>query len=172
MLLKIGSIAIPLEANNSFTQTYTWILPRKTYRMMDNSLKSRQLNAARKLSTTISGSGWIPEGLSSIENESTPISIECVSPIGLVSTSNVITLETGYRTDEGISGYAVVGEMTVSTSVTDITDGVVTLAVVSGASYYTLNYIPKFDADISQLNMTHNVDNVSNYSWSLVAEEV
>lgn len=172
MLLKIGTIAIPLEANSSFSQTYKWLIPRQTYRMMDNSLKVQQLYAARKLTTSISGSGWIPEGLSSIENETTPISIECVSPLGLVSVSNIITLPTDFRTDAGIYGYAVVSEMTVQTAVSDITDGVVTLATVSGADHYSLNYIPKFDADISDLIMNHNVDNTSNYSWSLVAEQV
>jgi hypothetical protein len=172
MLLKIGTIAIPIEAASSFSQTYKWISPKQKYRMMDNSLKTQTLNAARKLSTTISGSGWIPEGLSSIENETTPISVECISPLGLVSVSNIITLPTDFRTDEGVYGFAVVGELTVRTTVTDITDLVVTLATVTGADYYTLNYLPKFNADISDLNMSHITDNVSNYSWSIVAEEV
>jgi len=169
MDIKIGGIPIPPVAGHSFSHTYTWLLRKKRYRMMDMSLKSQVLQG-RKLKVTISANGWMPEGLAGLD-VSQPMTIECAAPMS-VSGTHIITLPTDYRTDIGITGYAVIEGELVEVNVDTVVGRVVTLAVNASAEYYTVSYVPVFTADVTEPEHSSNIDGLANYSWTITAEEI
>lgn len=164
----IDDLEIPVLSCLDFNQDYDTISAFTTLRSM-NGTGYRQ-GTYTKIKTTLSGSGDIPSGLSSI-NVAIPHVLKCAAPMSITSTSNIITLPSGRRTDTGYEPvcYALVDGLSVDTDYT-IIGNVATLDTVVGASAYQIVYVPELNVLIEPIKESVNMRQ-SSYSWTLTAEE-
>jgi len=167
--LVIDSITIPTRSLLEYDQQYQEMRADDFRRVADGSGVLRTLGWA-KLRTTINAKGWVPLGLAAFRGGQ--YLIKCAAPHAVDSASNVITLPAARRSDTGYDPYALAqvdGDL-VETTISDETGDVFTLATVSGATGYRLQYYPEFTAVITDARSKG--DSGINYTWSMVAEQV
>lgn len=96
----------------------------------------------RKLSSTITGTGWLPDGLDAL-NTDAAVAVSCIEPLSVASASNIITIPRVFRTDAPYApqGAAIVDGQLVPTPLT-LAGSVATLTTVPGATQYHVVYYP------------------------------
>lgn len=168
--LEFGGIVIPTEAVPEFDQRYEDLAGQTFRRTADGSGILRS-GWQGKISTRITGRGWVPGGLETLALNTTH-TIKCAMPRAVSSATVSVTLPAARRTDSGHTpiGFALVGDSLVSTAITGIASNVATLTAVSGASGYRVHYWPQITAVITANENTGN--HQAEFRWSIEAEEV
>jgi hypothetical protein len=169
--LIIGGITIPRLASLDFSQSYENIGPHTLQRLGDGT-GLPQSHGWNKIATSISCSGWAPEGLDGVDwKAAAGVAIACIKPRSIKSASNAITIPAARRTDHGPWGFACVGDELVSSPVS-LTGNVATITTVSGASGYLVEWLPLITC-FSQNGVRANYDSGGNaYGWTLDAEQL
>lgn len=164
----IGGVNIAFDSAYRLNQTYEPLGGVNKLRMMSGALV--QQSHWRKTKTVISGSGRYPEGLDAI-NYDNSLTIQCMAPRSLAGASNVITLPAGRRTDFVESGYALVGDRLVKSTIS-VAGNVATVGAVAGAIGYQVFYYPVLTC-YAGLGVSKQFDGRGTIaSWSLTAEEI
>lgn len=168
--ITLGGIEIPLLAGNEVRQSYEVIGGVARRRMLNGA--ALQQTHWTKLRTTISGTGWLPDGLAALSYASS-LTLRCAAPRSIRSASNVITLPTARRTDTGYAptGFAIPtgGASAVATSCT-VVSHVATLGVVSGTAWYEVRYWPELTVYATPPSVQFD-RNRGEWAWSIEAEE-
>jgi len=163
----IGGIRIAFDSAYELTQTYDNLGGVALHRMLDGT--GVQQVHWRKLATTITGSGKLPDGLAALNFDSS-ITILCMAPLGISTVSNVITLPAARRTDWAPVGYAIVGGRLVRSAVS-VSTNTATVTTVSGATAYQVLYWPSLTVLASPPERQFNGRGTV-AGWTLRAEEV
>jgi len=173
MILKIGSIDIPLLAALEIDQSYEPIGGETVVRTIGGT-GIKQMTW-QKLRTTISGSGWIPAGLASLD-ASAQIVIGCIVPrsVPCVFATRQATLPVARRSDTGHIpwGQAIMPDNTVVTTTASMAGNVATVAAVTGAVAYQAIYLPSLTCWLTHRPSDSGNRAEASYRWEIVAEEV
>jgi hypothetical protein len=139
-MIKIGAISIPDEAAFDIRQSYTPLGGKALLRTKNGAAILQQ--RWQKLSSTITGSGWLPDGLDAVDVSASQ-AVYCIAPLSVLSASNVITIPRTFRTDGDYvaQGVAIVGGEMLATPAA-VAGQVATLTVVAGATQYMVVYYP------------------------------
>lgn len=163
--LVVNGRAVHLVSGFDMRQSYDWIGGVARRRMMSGLLA--ETRHWRKLATTISAGGWLPEGLSGMQGS---ISLDCIAPLSLSSASNVIAISRPARPDAAAFGHAMVGGVAVPTAVS-LAGLTATLTIVAGATAYLVGWYPRLtvmaDEPKTNLDAAGAV-----YGWELSLEEI
>ena len=167
----IGAVRIPLSAAFELSQTYGPIGGFILLRTLNGSAIKQQ--NWQKISTSISGSGAIPVGLDEIDFKLSQV-LRCGASKGVTSSSNIMTLPPGRRSDPG---FEEVGCFSTDNGVTwqptgiSIISDVATLVTDPGAQLYRVEYYPEITvfADPPE-ESTDSHGRV--FGWTINAEEV
>jgi hypothetical protein len=162
----IGGVTIGLDASYQISQTYENIGGRSLRRKLNGS-GALQSNWS-KVRTVIKGSGHFPEGLSGLDYTAS-ISISCMAPKSIWSATTTIVLPAARRSDWYPHAYAVVGDRTVETSLTIVTN-TATLTAVSGATGYLCAYYPTMTVYAEPPSLEFNGRGVVT-GWTFTGEE-
>lgn len=164
--LLIGGIPIPSHAGIA-SQQYEPLGGSTLLRMANGAGKKR--THWRKLKTTISGSGWLPLALQSLDFGA-PIDIACIQARALSSpSSRVFALPTSRRADVQPWGWALVGREWVDAEIT-LSGDQATLSAVEGAQLYQVNWLPLLTVYMDDPTSQMSVDSAT-YDWTIEAEE-
>lgn len=164
--LYIGGIPLT-DYNGTVNQQYEPIGGDTLLRMASGKAKKRQ--HWQKWQTTISGSGWLPLGLGSLDY-SKPIEIACIKPMSISSpSSRVFELPGNRRLDVLPWGLALVEHEWFETAVT-LDGNLATLDNVVGARLYQVLWLPLLTVFMS--NPTEQVNTTdASYDWTIEAQE-
>lgn len=166
-MILIGTLPIPDISGFKTNTAYRRIGPKTLFR----SLNGTAIIATRwqKLGFTLSGSGWIPEGMDSLD-EDVAVDFHLTGWRSTSSASPIITIPRTFRVDEFTPvGYAFVVGEAVDTDVT-LSGNEATLTTVVGASQYQVKYCPIINSVITKIDRQHNQES-NTFSWSIEAEE-
>jgi len=174
--LKIDSVEVANQAALQFSQTYSDVQAVDFRRTADGSGVLRSTGTS-KLQTTITGRGWMPAGLATLDRTASHV-IECATPDGVTASGTSVAIPANRRNDVDHMplGFAQVNGSLQRTTITNLaalnagTEDTATLTAVSGADLYQVNYWPKITAAITRLSET--VDESGNFTWTLEAEEI
>lgn len=124
-----------------------------------------------KLRTSISGNGVIPPGISGID-ETQSITLACVEPRSIVSTSENIAIPAARRADAGSEPYgrALTGDTWVDTPV-NMNGNTAELTPVSGATQYQVVWFPLLTVFFDPI-VEDKPSHGPTYGWAITAEEV
>lgn len=167
-MIKIGTLEIQDIAGHDIKNT---IGKLDAGREILRSKNGTGILASRweKASVSISGSGWIPDGLDGIDEDDVH-DIHCIHWLSAASTSNVITIPRTFRTDDyAPQGIAIVNGNAVETTVA-LAGNVATLGTVTGATQYQISYCPVITSIIRRINRDYDQQSHT-WSWSIEAEE-
>jgi hypothetical protein len=142
-----------------FNQSYEPFGGSSVIRMMNGSAL-KQVNW-EKIRTSISGSGGLPFGFSSLDYKRV-LTLKCAVPRSIVQPTNSFTLPTNRRTD---AGYEPVTLKLVEGFWLPVTS-------VGVASAYKLMYYPEIQCFADPPQESTNPDSNPPTSWSFVAEEI
>jgi len=170
-VLKIGALAIPNRAALDIEQTYETIGGETLLRTVSGAAIKQE--TWRRLRTTISGGGWLPAGLESIDTSTTQ-SVACLVPRALIAdASRQATLPVGRRADAGHLPFALAllpfGDA-VPTPLA-VVGNVGTATAVADAIGYQILYFPLLTCWVQRPSESGSRGDAS-YRWELVAEEV
>ena len=165
--LEIGAVVIPEYARLGLEQVYEPVEGAAVLRAADGTAVKQ--STWTKLRTVITGTGWIPEGLASLD-WSVAQTMKGAAPRSVWSTSNTITVPAARRSDVAVRGYGIVDGVPVETNVTMSVD-TATLDPVTGATSYYVLYWPQFQAFFSPPQQQIDVTGAA-VRWRLVGEEV
>jgi len=169
-ILKIGTLDIPVRSVLDADQTYAPIGGETILRTLNGS--SIRQESWKKLRTTITGSGWLPAGLSVIDT-TVPNFVACIAPQSLSSANGTFTLPTARRSDPGHEpwAFALMVDGAIRSSHLTLIGDVATVTAVADAVGYIVHYFPLLQCwvnrpvqSFSQASATH--------SWEIIAEEV
>ncbi len=167
----VDAITPPLSALHDLDQDYEVFGPRAIARKMSG--RGTQQGVWSKLRTNLSGKGWIPAGLESLDLL-IPHTLLCAAPRAIQSASHAIALPAGRRTDGAEflpQGLAILADGRVVDTHGVLAGDVLTLTPVTGASRYQARYWPALDVFITTLrNRTDLRGNT--VGWEIVAEEM
>ena len=169
MNFELSDFSIPLKSGLEFSQTYELIGGTVTQRMQSGkAIKQTHFN---KIRTVISGQGWMPPGLDSLDY-SLPLVLKCVTPRVISSLSNQLTLPSGRRTDVGFEpkGYALKSGELLEVNLIINADMAI-LENISAASSYQVHYYPQILVFADPPQIQGNLSNAE-FSWSITCEEV
>jgi len=173
IILKIGSIDIPLLAALDIEQNYEPIGGETVVRTIGGTAVKQM--TWQKLRTTISGSGWIPAGLASLD-ASAQLVIGCVVPrsVPCVFATRQATLPSARRSDSGHIpwGLAILADNTVVTTTASMAGNVATVAAVTGAVAYQALYLPSLTCWLMRRPTDSGNRSDASYRWEITAEEV
>lgn len=166
--LVVGGITVPVWASTDVTQSYEVIEAVSRRRTADGSLIQR-IAWTGKLRTEISGGGFAPPGLQSL-NTAVAVEIWCIEPLALNSASSVFTLPANRRSDTGSEphGFAVVGDQLIATPCNLVTN-TATLTPVAGATGYQVRWFPVLTVFAEPVRQ--ELARGSGFRWSMMAEE-
>jgi hypothetical protein len=170
-LLKIGALSIPNRAALDLDQTYESIGGETLLRTVSGAGIKQE--TWRRLRTTLSGGGWLPAGLETIDTSITQ-TIACIVPRALIAdASRQATLPVGRRADAGHQPFALAlldfGDV-VPTPLA-IAGNLATADAVAGAIGYQILYFPLLTCWVQRPSESGSRGEAS-YRWELVAEEV
>ena len=177
MFFSLGGFVVPVESVLDFAQTYESLGGVVVLRMMSGA--AVQQVGWRRLSTTLSGAGWWPSGLESL-NYDDPLTLWCGGPMIILSASNVIALPSARRTDAGytpvgharkVGGTTAVGGGELVATPLSIVADVATLTPVAGATGYQVAYWPVLTVIARPPSMEADLPGAA-HRWTLTAEEV
>jgi hypothetical protein len=161
VLPKLSGIELAVAATEDLTQPYTRT-KKALHRMMDGSLEAQQ-NYAPKISSRISGKGWIASGWDGLDLSSARV-LSSSEAATIASLTNVIDIPADRRSDVPLRAFAYVNGVYIpvgfSTSVNEVT-----VSLTTGATQYMVGWYPEFSAFIE-------IDLTGRQGWTLTAEEV
>ena len=168
---SLGGITVPFVASQDFTQSYNDLNGKYRRRKMSGALFTQAHWS--KISTRLSGNGWLPNGLASLDYTSDMV-LMCAAPRSITGTGgspHVITLPAARRSDSGYVAYGVAVVDNVWQKPGDaIVTNEMTITTVSGADYYMAIYYPQITV---QADYQENFNQAAgSWSWSLSCEEV
>lgn len=123
----------------------------------------------KKLQSTITGSGWLSDGLEAV-NTDVAVTVACVASLSVASLTPVITIPRAFRVDSGYApqGAAIVDGQSVATPVL-LAGPVATLTPVAGASLYHVVYCPVINGFIT---ISRQFDDANQaHSWTIEVQE-
>jgi hypothetical protein len=173
MILKIGSIDIPLLAALDIEQTYDPIGGETVLRTIGGT--GIKQTTWQKLRTSISGSGWIPAGLASLDTTAQQV-IGCIVPraVPCVFATRQATLPAARRSDSGHIpwGLAIMADNAVVVTTASLAGNVATVASVAGAVAYQALYLPSLTCWLTRRVSDSGNRSDASYRWEIEAEEV
>ena len=172
IILKIGSIDIPLLAALDIEQNYEPIGGETVVRTIGGTAVKQM--TWQKLRTTISGSGWIPAGLASLD-ASAQIVIGCIVPrsVPCVFATRQATLPAARRSASGHIpwGQAIMADGSIITTTASMAGNVATVATVTGAVAYQALYLPSLTCWLMRRPSDSGNRSDASYRWEITAEE-
>lgn len=168
--LVLGTVMVPQAAGYELTQEYQPLEGATEIRMADGSVKKITIWSG-KLRTTIDGNGRMPSALTGEAMDfSTTKTLKCVSPRGVESASNIVTIPAAHRTDMAVNaiGVAILPGLDIVETPAIMVGNVVTLTAVSGAVRYCALYFPEFTVWVSPPTESFSRDN-TRFRWRLEA---
>lgn len=178
MILIIGaasvppwSISIPNRSALDLTQTYEPIGGDTLLRSI-SGVGIKQ-TTWKKTRTTITGGGWIPPGLATIDH-TVQVSISCIVPRAVACDgSRQATLPAARRVDAGHTpwAFALMPDGGAVNSVVSMAGNVATATAVTNAIGYQVLYLPLLNCWINR-PVESGSRSDGTYQWSLTAEEV
>lgn len=166
-LLELGSAQVPLAAALGLSQTYEPLGGYTLLRMMSGAAVKQQ--HWLKLRTSISGDGWIPDGLQALDY-SVSMTLKCVAPRAVISASNAIVLPVARRSDAAPWGFVVMSDGSLRDTPGSLAGDTLTLTVVAGAVRYVAHYYPQITVFADPPMQRYDVAGAS-AGWELTAEE-
>lgn len=166
---ELGGVVVPVTAALDLQQQISVIGGASVLRMMNGA--ARKQTNWQKLAVALSGSGWAPLGLQSLDY-SGPLTLKCGLPRAVRSQSTSIALPVGRRTDSGYTPFArahMADGREVDTPVS-IAAHTATVTAVSGAISYAVWYWPQITVLASPPEETFDQAS-GECSWSISAEE-
>lgn len=167
----LGGVRIPISSAYTLSQTYAPLGGFLTLRTLNGSAVKQQNWS--KIVTTINGEGAIPVGLSEVDFKLSQV-LSCGSPRGVTSSSNIMTLPPGRRTDPGFEPtgcFSTDNGVTWQPTTIGIIVDVATLGADPAAQLYRVEYYPEItvfaDPPEEQIDAHLRV-----FGWTLNAEEV
>jgi len=180
----VNSVSVTFVESLDYSQSYSHIGGSTVTRLMSGR-GVKQSNWS-KLATTISGSGMLPPGLSTLDYTGIML-LRCGAPRAVVSLTPLVALPP-YRKD--IYGQptaavdfrlddiyvpvakAYIDNLWLPTSVS-LTGNVATCTPVTGATRYRVDYFPELEVVIQEEpSDSFSSSGDSSYSWSFSAEQV
>lgn len=167
MSLKIGATTIIPHAGFDIRQSYDMLQARYARRAMNGNLRVQQ--RWQKLQSSISGSGWLPDGLDGI-NLALFYDVSCIQPLSADAAGNIIAVPRVFRSDAPYApqGIAIVNDEPVPTTLA-LVGNVATLDTVAGASRYQVLYYPIITGMLSIARQFDDANGVS--GWTIEVEE-
>lgn len=166
MSLKIGSLEIPYQSGFDIRQSYEDIGAKTLLRTKNGSaiLQSRW----QKLSSQISGSGWLPDGMDGLDT-TVSIAVSCIGTLSKQETDTAITIPRAFRTDGDYApqGAAFINGELVPTAISLIGSNA-TLTTVSGATFYAVIYVPIITGFITVSRQFDEAANLSSWTINLI----
>jgi len=146
-MIIIGGIEIARQAGRQIRQTLNDVGGR-TVRRTENG-QQIVLKRWTALNSTISGTGWLPDGLDGLDLDIAH-DVYCIHPLSVASTNNVITIPRTPRTDADYAprGAAIVNHHPIGTPIA-LVGNVATLTPVPDASQYHVVYYPIINGILS-----------------------
>lgn len=166
-MIIIGSVEIPFLAGFDVNTRYSDLQGKDILRTKNGTgiLTSRW----KKLAVSIGGSGWLPEGLDSIDQDA-EVDLHNTAWLSTSDAANIITIPRNFRTDSFTpKGQALVGGEMLETSVS-IAGSVATLGVIAGAIQYHVLYAPIVTGFIRSVDRSFD-ETAHQWSWSIDFEE-
>ncbi|MGR8932215.1 MAG: hypothetical protein ACU836_16415 [Gammaproteobacteria bacterium] len=159
----IGGIAISDHAGHEIRQTITEAGGRTMRRTKNGTPIVMQRWVA--LNSTISGTGWMPDGLDGLDLTQLH-DVYCIQSLSVASASNVITIPRNFRIDAGYEpqGATIIDGAPVETAVA-LAGSVATLTPVAGATQYQILYYPIING---ALTLDRNFDErAGEWTWTI-----
>jgi len=167
-LLSVAGQQVPRLAGLRISQTYEEIGGFVLLRMMNGA--GVKQSHWKKVRTVISGDGWIPAGLQSIDY-SAPVTIKCVAPRSVYSDNPIIALPAGRRADAAPYAFAIAADGSPVNAQCVLAGDELTITAVAGAIGYVAHFFPELVCFADPPSERH--DSGSNQAgWELTAEEV
>lgn len=169
MNLIIGGVEVPQLAGLDLSQSYAPVDGGSAVvRTLNGS--AVKMTSWTKLRTEITGGGWVPPGLESLDY-SAAIVLDCIAPRVIFSASNVATLPTVRRPDATPYVFALTSDgRHVSTDVVVVAD-TATAVPVAGAVRYLFHYYPRLTVFASLPRESFD-SATGSATWAFDAEEV
>lgn len=169
---ELGGVAIPYEAHLNISQTYD-VLQASTWppvRMMNGDAKV-QTAWGNKLTTVITGRGWLPAAWDGLDYTQ-PLLLKCAGGRTIGSASNAISIPSARRSEAFYAphGYAIVNGKQVESDVSMAGD-TATVTVVSGATGYGVVYYPEITV-YAKPNQAEIDLAGAEFGWRIEAEEI
>lgn len=166
-MIKIGTIELSDPAAFDLTVTHSPIQSKSILRTKNGT--GIIASHWKKRGISITGSGWIPEGLADIDEDAV-VDIHTIDWQSIADTSPIITLPGVFRLDDfAPQGIAIVNGEAVNTAVS-LAGAVATLTSVSGATQYHVNYCPIITSLIASIDRSFNAE-TNTWTWTLEAEQ-
>lgn len=167
-MIKIGALDIHFKgAGHNVRTSYSKLQAKDILRTKNGT----GIMASRweKLGVSISGSGWLPDGLDSMDEDAL-VDIHSTAWLSTADASNIITIPRAFRTDSFTpKGQALVNGEMVETAVS-LLGQVATLTVIPGADQYHVLYCPIITGYIRSINRDFD-EQANEWNWSIEAEE-
>ena len=171
MILKFGTLEIPLLAALDIEQTYPPIGGEALLRTVSGAGIKQMTWRKTRIVTT--GSGWLPAGLDTLDTSAT-IAIACVVPraVPAVFVTRQATLPAARRADAGHLpwGVAVMPDNSVIVTPATMAGNVATLDAVANAVSYKALYLPLITC-WAMRPTDSGTPNDASYRWEITAEE-
>lgn len=167
MTIIIGGISISPPAGFDLRQTLDPVEAKTILRTLNGTgiLQYRW----KKLRSTITGSGWLPDGLDAVDADNA-VAVSCIEPLSVASASNIITIPRAFRPDLPYApqGAAIVDGQLMRTPVS-LAAAVATLTAVSGATQYHVVYYPVITGFVTIRRQFDDANQVC--GWTIEIEE-
>lgn len=166
-LFELGGVPVPLAAGLALSQSYEAIGGWALLRMMSGAgLKQQHW---QRLRTSVSGEGWVPEGLQALDY-SASLGLKCIAPRAVHAVSNVIGIPAARRADAAPYGFAVLADGSLRDTAAALAGDTVTLTPVAGAVRYIAHYYPQLTV-FAEPPRTRFDASGAVAGWELTAEE-
>lgn len=168
--LKIGSLEIPARGALDLSQTYETLGGDAILRVITGA--GIKQSTWSKLRTVISGRGWLPAGLATLDT-TTQQAIACVVPRSVTCNGSLqATLPAGRRADAGYTPWAaaLMPDGGVVGTPVSFAVNLGTVTPVTNAIGYQILYYPLITCWVSRPTESGELGDAS-YGWELVAEE-
>ncbi|MCJ8168629.1 hypothetical protein [Atopomonas sediminilitoris] len=164
--LIINGIELPIHTGID-SQRYETVGGSTTLRM--HSGRAIKQTHYRKLSISISGSGWMPAGLAGLDT-GVPVDVWCFQPRSILTTALTVTVTTDVRPDVAPWVLAYVrGEWVPVASVT--AGRVVTITQRPDATQYAVYWLPRLSVLLDDI--PEDLDaTTGTYTWQITGQEV
>ena len=166
----LGGISVEIRAALDLRQSYSELGGRFRRRKMSGTLRTQ--HHWSKISTTLNGLGWIPNGLAGLDY-SVNMTLSCAATRSIAGAYTGITIPADRRTDSGFTAYglALIDNVAEYVEPTSIISNIMVLPVVSGATQYQAVYYPEITVQADMPKESYN-ESSGEWSWSFTAEEV
>lgn len=167
-MIIIAGISIAPVAGFEVRQTLDPIEAKTILRTLNGT--GIQQSRWKKLQSTITGSGWLPDGLDAL-NTDNAVAVSCIEPLSVASASNGITIPRTFRTDSPYApqGAAIVDGQLISTPVS-LAGAVATLTAVPGATQYHVVYYPIITGFVSIRRQFDDAQQTHNWTIEVVEQ--